>query len=750
MKDSLITIDPASAAAKPRGAFLFIPTILIGSLLLFLVQPMIARMALPRLGGAPAVWNSAMLVYQALLLGGYAYAHALGRLSPRRQALAHLAMMLAAACWLPIGLAARTMPVGSTPALWVPWLLATSIGPLFFVVAAQAPLMQRWFALRAPGANPYALYAASNLGSFGGLIAFPLIVEPMLTVAHQSLLWTAGYACLFALVMACGATMPVAGPMDATMRNMALAVPRPSARQWLRWIALAAIPSGLMLSTTTHLTTDIVAMPLIWVVPLGLYLLSFTVAFSNRAGPKRAITRTFPVLLVIGAQTVFVSGLAFPLSLAAANLALLFVVAVTLHGEMYRTRPDPARLTDFYLAMSIGGVIGGLFCALLAPLIFDWAYEHPLLIVAAALLMPQGTLFGWLARLRADPVRSARLGRWLALALVLLPLAAGGFLFGDLPMIGGLAIIGVLAGLTFLAVGRRALLGLAIVSLMLATGGWHTVLPYAAWGKRVRSYYGIYTIRDQKSDHNRLLIHGTTLHGVQRTLPGHEREPTTYYAPLSGVGEALRAAPVLFGAGARVGVVGLGTGTLACYAQPGQVWRFYEIDPAVVTIARDPRRFSFLSRCTPAVPIEIGDARLSLARAPAAALDILVIDAFSSDAVPMHLLTREAFAVYKRVLAPDGLLMVHISNRFFNLEPVLAAAAQADGLQAALRDYTPDAAATKSAAVRSVWVALSRDRDTLGRLTARDAKGWRALAARPGFDAWNDDYGSVLPILRGF
>ena len=749
MKESRTTFHATPVSAKQPGAHLFVPTILMGSLLLFLVQPMIARMALPRLGGAPAVWNSAMLVYQALLLGGYAYAHALGRLTARRQALVHLAMMLAAACWLPIGLAARTMPVGGTPALWVPWLLATSIGPLFFVVAAQAPLMQRWFAVRAPGANPYALYAASNLGSFGGLIAFPLLVEPMLTVAHQSLLWTAGYAGLFALVALCGATMPPAGPADLAMRDLADALPRPSARQWLRWIALAAIPSGLMLSTTTHLTTDIVAMPLIWVVPLGLYLLSFTVAFSNRAGPKRAITRTFPVLLVLGAQTVFANGSVFPLLSAAANLALLFVVAVTLHGEMYRTRPDPSRLTAFYLAMSIGGVIGGLFCALLAPLMFDWAYEHPLLIVAAALLMPQDALFGWLARLRADPARGARLGRWLAVAFVLLPLAAGGFLLGEPPAIGVLALIGVLAGLSFVAVGRRALLGLAIVSLMLATGGWHTVLPYAASGKRVRSYYGIYTIRDDVAHHTRLLVHGTTLHGVQSTLPGHEREPTSYYAPLSGVGEALRAAPAIFGGRARVGVVGLGAGTLACYAQPGQTWRFYEIDPAVVKIARDPRRFSFLSRCTPNVPVEVGDARLSLSRAPAAALDILVIDAFSSDAVPMHLLTREAFAVYEHALAPNGLLMVHISNRFFDLEPVLAAAARADGLKAAVRDYTPDAAAAQSAAARSVWVALSRDPATLGRLTARDARGWRPLAARPGFAAWSDDYGSVLPILRG-
>ncbi|WP_156679684.1 spermidine synthase [Sphingomonas profundi] len=743
--------DVRAETATPAGSpvrILFVATILTGSLLLFLVQPMVARMALPRLGGAPAVWNSAMLVYQALLLGGYAYAHALGRLTPGRQALVHVGLMLAAACWLPIGLARIEMPAGVTPALWVPWLLSLSIGPLFFVVAAQAPLIQRWFALRFPGANPYSLYAASNLGSFGGLLAYPLLVEPTLTVAHQSLLWTLGYAALVALVLACCATRRTTGHQPDLAGDAVAASPPPSLRDRARWVALAAVPSGLMLSTTTHLTTDIVAMPLIWVVPLGLYLLSFSVAFAARDRVPLGIARTFPVMLVAGAQTAFANAAAYPLLSAATNLALLFVVAVTLHREMYRTRPGTAHLTGFYLAMSVGGVVGGLFCALAAPLLFDWAYEHPLLIVAAALLMPQASLFGWLARLRADPERAARLTRWLGLATGLLALAAGGFLGGD-PSPGiALAIIGLLASAAFVAVGRRALFGLAIVAVMLASGGWQTMLQSFVSGKRVRSYYGIYTVADQ-ADATRILIHGTTTHGVQRTAPGHERDATSYYAPLSGVGLAMTAAPALFGPSARIGVVGLGAGTLACYARPGQDWRFYEIDPAVVAIARDPRRFTFLSRCTPGVPIEIGDARLSLSRAPAGGLDLLVVDAFSSDSVPMHLLTREALGVYRRALAPGGLLMVHISNRFFDLEPVLAAAARADGLAAALRDYTPDARAAKAAAARSIWVALSPDPRTLARLTAGRADGWRPLVDRPGFRAWSDDYGSVLPVLRG-
>ncbi len=749
MKEAAIRASAASVRESVAIRLCFVATILTGSVLLFLVQPMVARMALPRLGGAPAVWNSAMLVYQALLLGGYAYAHALGRLAPARQTLVHLAMMLAAACWLPIGLAAGTAPAGSSPALWVPWLLAISIGPLFFVVAAQAPLMQRWFALRAPGANPYALYAASNLGSFGGLIAYPLVVEPTLTVAHQSLLWTIGYAGLVALVLLCAAAVRRAAPLDAVLRDLAAISPPPTRRQWLRWIGLAAVPSGLMLSTTTHLTTDIVAMPLIWVVPLGLYLLSFSVVFSDRQRAAEAIARSFPAVTVLGAALAFASGLTYPLPSAAANLLLLFVVAVTIHRAMYRSRPDVAHLTRFYLAMSIGGVVGGLFCALIAPVAFDWAYEHPLLIVAAALMLPQRPLFTSLHWYLDTPQRRARAIRWFVLGVALLALAGGGFLIGDPPAIVRGLIVAALALAAFAAVGRRVLFATAIVAVMLVCGGWQTLLQSAVSGMRVRSYYGIYTISNQ-ADGTRILIHGTTTHGVQRREPAREREATSYYAPLSGVGLAMAAAPGLFGDQARIGVVGLGAGTLACYARPGQRWRFFEIDPAVVAIARDPARFSFLSRCTPGVPVAIGDARLNLAKAAPASYDLLVIDAFSSDAVPMHLLTREALAVYRRALAPGGLLMIHISNRFFDLEPVLAAGAGLDGMTGVLRDYTPDEAAHRAGAARSVWVAMSRDPTMVARLAAGSPRGWRGLRRRPGFTPWSDDFASVLPVLRVF
>jgi spermidine synthase len=728
------------ARRDPRP--LYVATILTGSFLLFLVQPMIARMALPRLGGAPAVWNSAMLVYQALLLGGYAYAHALGRLSPRRQSWVHIGLLALAALMLPIGLIAAVPPADASPVLWVPWLLTVSIGPLFFAVAAQAPLMQRWYATGDGAADPYALYVASNLGSFAGLIAYPLIVEPLMSLRQQSWLWSIGYALLALLVLACALRLP--GQVAA--QKPVATTPAPTRAQWLRWTLLAFVPSGLMLSTTTHLTTDIVAMPLLWVLPLGLYLLSFSIAFTDQSRITEGLTRLAPLIMLLAGGLAFADGSKNPLPSAALGLALLFTVAVVLHGAMYRSRPAADHLTAFYLAMSVGGALGGLFCALIAPLVFDWAYEHPILVVLAGGLIPQRPLFAWTGRLWASPQAAARLTLWIVPVALILSLLADRRLWSDVgdvgAMLGSLAIV----LLALIAIGRRTVYLACLAALMMSYGGWTTLELSALTGARARSYFGIYTVLD--GGDTRRLSHGTTVHGLQNLTPGHETDPTSYYAPKSGIGLAMRLATT---PGSRIGVVGLGAGTLACYARPGQDWRFYEIDPVIAAIAEDPKRFVFMSRCLPHAPIVIGDARLSLAKAPPAGLDLLAIDAFSSDSVPMHLLTREAFAVYQRALAPDGLLMVHISNRYIQLEPVLAGAARAGGWSAAVRDYhaSPDDMAHNRAT--SLWVALSHDPARLERLTAAsEAEGnpWRPLQARPGFSAWSDDHASILPLLR--
>ena len=722
----------------------FIATICAGSFLLFLVQPMVARMALPRLGGAPAVWNSAMVVYQALLLGGYAYAHWLGRFSGRVQAGIHLFLFIAAALTLPVGLTASLPSPDANPIFWVPYLLLTSIGPVFFVVAAQAPLMQRWFTLSG-GGDPYPLYAASNIGSFGGLIAYPLVLEPLLPVAIQSQLWSAGYLFVLGLVALSAFLMPKAAALSPPT------VQETTPPDWSivgRWIVLAAVPSGLMLSTSLHLTTDIVAMPLLWVLPLGLYLLSFSAAFATDRRLADFCKRFAPFVILMAACSAFMDSTRFPFSFALLTLVNLFVVSVTLHSEMFARRPHPEHLTRFYLAMSVGGVIGGIFCAILAPLIFDWTYEHPILIIAAALLLTPRAIFESSQKLLEGP-NSRAVAAAIALAALLAAAAAGGMLSDHTPSYVQTVSIVVIIGAAVAVLGKRWLFAFCLACLMLTLNGWQKIGLSTQPGMMTRSYFGVYSVRNNGED-TRFLVHGTTVHGVQNLAPSRQTQPTSYYAPHSGIGLAMAAAPMLYGPAARIDIVGLGAGTLACYAKPGQQWKFYEIDPAIVEIAADPKRFTFLSKCLPDARMIIGDARLTLAAAPSNVADVLAIDAFSSDAVPMHLLTAEAFATYRRHIAPNGLLMVHISNRFLDLEPVLAAIAK-QGWASAARDYDPTEAERNLNYSHSLWIAFSPDQQVIDRLAASSpADKWRPIGARRDFKAWTDDHASILSILKPY
>jgi SAM-dependent methyltransferase len=739
-----------TAGGLLRGRALFVLTIFTGSFLLFLVQPMVARMALPKLGGAPAVWNSAMLVYQALLLAGYAYAHRLSREAPRRQASVHLGVLLLATLWLPIGLASFAIPADGSPIFWVPWLLLASIGPLFFAVAAQAPLMQRWFGLAGNAGEPYALYAASNLGSFGGLIAYPILVEPNLPTTAQTWLWSGLYALLLLLVLVCARAI-WAGRNEA-VTTASQSAPPISWRQRLYWIALAAVPSGLMLSTTSHLTTDLMAMPLIWVIPLGLYLLSFSVAFADNRFLANVMTRIAPaVLLVGGASTFLLWGTAVFTGLGV-SLTMLFVLAVALHGEMYRTRPDASRLTEFYLMMSVGGVIGGLFCAIVAPLLFNWTWEHPILLVAAALLLPQVRLFSL-----GEEETFGKTG-WTGITLILALAAAGiGLYVGKTMALETshfrTALIAVILIAGVIVAGRRVALAIVLVGAMLANGGWANA-ELSANGSRLRSYFGTYTINQSDDATVRWLSHGTTMHGMQ--LMNQPTLPISYYGSNSGVGIASRRAEELFGRGATIGVVGLGTGTLACYRKPGQDWHYFEIDPLMVEIARDRKIFSFLEKCAPETKMHLGDARLTLAEQPAGTFDLLAIDAFSSDSIPLHLLTREAFEVYRRALKPNGILLVHISNRYIDLNPVVAAEAEAGNWAAALRFDSPPQGVVNQGMRPSQWIAMSPDAGRLAQLTGfvydkRPAyyypDRWIKLKPPRADNRWTDDYASVLPYV---
>lgn len=725
---------------------LFVVAILSGSFLLFLVQPMVARMALPRLGGAPAVWNSAMLVYQALLLGGYAYAHWLGRLAARRQALVHLGVLAAAMLWLPLHLSALELPADAAPTFWVPWLLAISIGPLFFAISAQAPLLQRWFSVSSHGADPYALYAASNFGSFGGLIAYPLLVEPMLAIRSQSWLWTGGYLLVVLLVAACAWKLPRTAETGEA-QDVAVS-PSPRRARIALWIALAFVPSGLMLATSTYITTDVVAMPLLWVLPLGLYLLSFTIAFAANRDLADTLTRIAPITILLFGGVMVGGYQEKPYLNAGLALVLLFMASVALHTAMYRLRPAPDRLTGFYLAMSVGGALGGVFAALIAPIVFDWTYEYPLLILAAGALAPQSFLIVPIRRFWSGSPNRYRLLTFaiaaiMAAVVLVVTIHASRATDEAMPAPGLVFLTIVVLGLT--VIGARAAFVIVLAGALVAFGGYRSILISMEPDARVRSYFGVYTVTHDATV--RQLAHGTTIHGTQ--LLGsiaRERTPTAYYVPQSGVGQAMLALPALYGETARVGVVGLGAGTLACYARPGQDWRFYEIDPAVARIARE--QFTFLSRCLPGARIEIGDARLRLQATAPATLDLLAMDAFSSDSVPMHLMTREAFAAYGRVLSPRGVLLVHISNRFLDLEPVVSAAARSGGWQAA--SLTFDRPANAGVAITgSAWIALSRDPAVIATLKARDRR-WTTLRTYPGFTPWTDDYSTILPLVKAF
>lgn len=724
---------------KPRRA-LFVVVILTGSFLLFMVQPLVARMALPRLGGAPAVWNSAMLVYQALLLGGYAYAHALGRLALRRQAMVHLAVLVLAGLTLPIALAdVPPLREGWEP-VWVPLLFLATIGPVFFAVSAQAPLIQRWYAADASAGDPYWLYAASNVGSFAGLIAYPLLLEPMLSSRVQSTLWSAGYALLILLVALAAWARWYAQPPAQMQESTAI-----EPLGWRRialWLALAAVPSGLMLSTTTHLTTDIVAMPLLWVIPLGLYLLSFVFAFNERSRVSQVCARIAPLVLFLAGGMAMVSRGADIVSNALAALIMLLVVAVALHRRLYLARPEPARLTLFYLVMSAGGALGGLFTALIAPVAFDWVWEHPLLVLAAAALLPGGAWLDWRKRLGISPA----FGRSALLAVLLVIVALSGLLYEAVLDQKDMLVLALVVGIALLAMlllGHRLALVAALLALMLGRGGYDTV--DSSWdGTRKRSFFGIYAVRDNELGGLRGLTHGTTLHGLQFTNPASEREPTSYYARGSGVGLALTHAREIVGPGARIGVVGLGVGTLACYRQADQTLDFFEIDPVVASYSREGR-FTFLKTCAPAARIRFGDARLVLEKAAPGSFDVLVIDAFSSDSIPLHLMTREAFAIYRRALSPRGLLLVHISNRYIDLQPMVSGLAEASGMEARiLSDLDPG----RRGVSPSMWTALAADRATLQRLEAASGGGaWQPLPPPPE-RIWSDDFASILPFLR--
>ncbi|HEX2091128.1 MAG TPA: fused MFS/spermidine synthase [Longimicrobiaceae bacterium] len=730
----------AAPPSRPAALAVFTAAIFLSAFLLFLVQPMFSRMVLPLLGGTPAVWNTCMLFFQAALLAGYLYAHASVRALPvTGQTGVHLALLAVAFLALPIAVGGEGPEGGAAPIPWLLLRMAATVGLPFFALSGTGPLLQRWFAHTGhPDAgNPYFLYAASNLGSMLALLGYPLFLEPRLRLAEQSAAWAAGYGLLILLVGACAVALR-GSRRDLPVAEAPSPVEEASPVSWRErsfWVLLAFVPSSLFLSVTTLITTDIAPAPMFWVVPLAIYLLTLTLTFARRPPiPHVLMLRLQPSLVVAVAVLIFLGFSYNPMLLIPLHLALLFVTAMVCHGELARRRPPVRWLTEFYLWLSVGGVLGGIFNVLMAPAVFAHLVEYPVAVALACAVRP---------RPRGAETRSSRVLDWLlplGFLAVLVPITRSSVFTApaiDLKFAGTAALVAVVC-VWFARSPVRLALGVGAVLLL-------GVLNDQRGGRVLlaeRTFFGRYTVREvEDAGRFHSLVHGTTLHGAQSLDPAERREPLTYYrrgGPLGQVFASLPRRPER-----RVAVVGLGTGTSAAYGAPGERWTYFEIDPAVVRIARDPRLFTYLADSPSGIRVVLGDARLSLAEVPDRSYDLILLDAFSSDAIPIHLITREALGLYLAKLAPGGVLVFHLSNRYLELEPVLGALARERGLVA--RVGSADAADSRYGSA-STWAVLARREEDLGTLL-QDPR-WVPLPVWPGLRPWTDDFSNLLGVLR--
>ncbi len=729
-----------SVAAR-LGAAPFLATVFLSAVLVFLVQPMFAKMATPLLGGAPNVWNVSLVCFQAALLLGYAYAHVLARFvaSVRNQLIIHGVLLGLAALVLPFQLSgALGEPDPSQPTLWLIGVFILSIAPPFAIISATAPLIQNWYSYsgRDDAHDPYHLYGASNIGSLLGLTAYPLLLEPLLPVAAQTQTWTLGYGVLAALLIASGLIVALTGQNQARTAvtgetDQPLSYEKPEAfalwKQRAYWVLLAFVPSSLLVGVTTHIATDVASAPFLWAPPLMLYIGSFIFVFAKRA-PKVETSIALLPLAVAAAFMALPKALPVPMLVSfASHLAVLFIVAMMCHGLLAKNRPDTSRLTEFYLLMSLGGVLGGAFNALLAPLIFTGVTEYPLMLLAALLLRPG-----------MDWIRDRRHYFYLGLALVALFVAIG-LSFSSLEEITKVMGYRLLTPIVLVAAIMARDSRLVPVAAAVSIWGIGLVANPTLGGVSKRGFFGVVKVAEM--DDHRIMLHGTTTHGAQYISGTDRLRPTTYYAPEAPIGQVFsqHESP------GRVGVVGLGTGSVACYARPGQSYTYYEIDPLVAEFARDAEYFSYLSECTPDAPIVLGDGRLSLAAEPEGSFELLLIDAFSSDSVPAHLLTEEAVALYLSRLSDDGILVMHVSNSFARLDTVVARIADALDAPAMHQFYSgEDRSEDIYRASPSEVVILARSPEALAHF-AQDER-WETYEG-DGKKPWTDDYSNIVGAI---
>ncbi len=724
---------------------LFSAALFVSALLLFSVQPLIAKMLLPYLGGSPAVWNTCMVFFQVTLLGGYIYSHILPRkIGHRKHVVLHLGLLLAASLVLPIAVSTKaieSLSSWSSAPLWLLVTLLTTVGLPFFILSTNAPLLQSWFSntQHHRARDPYFLYAASNLGSLLALLGYPLLLEPNLKLRQQSLLWAGCYAVGVALIFSCALVFMLKKPK--TPREVALEPANDATAEedlpitWsrrLKWILLALVPSSLMLGVTTYLSTDLAPVPLLWVVPLSAYLLTFILQFSRPQANVKLWERyllplfTLPVVFSLSCGATIHFWFFIP-----AHLAFFFAACMVCHGRLANDRPTAKHVTEFYLWLSVGGALGGLFSALVAPMIFRTVVEYPLMIVLACLLRPA----------------KDKLKLWdLLMPALLLALLCGTLIVLQRINIQPQALLLAFAIALFVVyttVEQPLRFALAVLAV-LAAGTLYWPQPVKTLHAE-RNFFGVLRVMSDPAGKVHYFLHGSTQHGRQYLSPELRCQPSGYYhrsGPFGSIATIFKDMPT-----ARIAVVGLGAGGTATYSTETQEWTFYEIDPAVVRIARDPLFFTFVDGCSKA-PIKyvLGDGRLRLKEASEKFYSVIAIDAFSSDSIPLHLLTREAVELYLSRLADDGVLVFHISNRHLNLSPVLGSAAQSQGLTAfIMRDTEVTPKEESEGKDPSTWVVMVRKPENLRQLTA-DTR-WQPLEAPSNFGVWTDDFTNLFSVL---
>jgi SAM-dependent methyltransferase len=765
----------AEIAARPKSAthaivLFFTPTIFLSAFLLFWCEPMVGKMMLPLLGGAASVWITCLLFFQLMLLAGYGYAHALERYAGvRTQMLVHALLMLAATLFLPVHFTARPdASASSHPTLWLLGMLIRSVGVPFCIVSTTAPLLQNWLAKTSTssGRDPYFLYAVSNAGSLFALLAYPLWIEPRFGVHVQSSSWAISYGLLLLLVVI-GAVLVwkhlnVGGPRSAS----AIARTRkesPPLRSRLFWLGAAFVPSGLMLAVTNQMLLNLASVPFLWVMPLGIYLITFMIAFARRFRiPPRVLSVIVPIVLLLTVPLVAVSrpvGSGKLWYVLGSHMLVLFAGALLCHTALASRRPDTSQLTEFYFWVALGGALGGIFVAVIAPFVFSTVIEYPLLVAVIAFFRETSSEkqgLGW-----ADFVYPAFLGLMVAAAWYVLKRAAVDVsadldslatiatsikdhdfreLFRQISQNASLAVGAALALATLAAFRRRIRFALTLAVLIV---GYRLALPgflddYQTL-RLARDFFGIKKVVFDLDSNMRKLLHGDTLHGMESQDPTLSGKPLSYYHETGPVGDIMKLISVR--PNQHVAVVGLGTGSMAGWGRPDRHITFFDIDPQVEDIARS--FFTYLKRCDRNCNIVIGDGRLSIEKSPDNEFDVLMLDAFNSDSIPAHLVSREAVQMYLKKLKPNGLILFHVSNRYMDVESLVSAVSLDVGLHGLVRYDDNEEPTGKTS---SDYVVVARHTDDFGDLNSDE--NWTEVEKPKTIQPWTDDYSNMMSIVR--